>query len=82
MANPVNETISYQTHYAFERREQEGEEEVGQNGWGLALEKEGARRGSCGHRSCGFQGSRRDWREEQEKGDPCLSLLSAGGGQG
>lgn len=29
MANPVNETISYQTHYVCERREQEGEEEVG-----------------------------------------------------
>lgn len=30
MANPVKETISYQTHYAFERREQEGEAEVGE----------------------------------------------------
>jgi hypothetical protein len=28
MANPVSKTISYQTHYAFERREQGGEEEV------------------------------------------------------
>lgn len=32
VANPVNETISYQTHYVCERREQEGEEEVGPPG--------------------------------------------------
>lgn len=44
VANPVNKTISYQTHYAFERREQEGEEEVGGAcDGGLALEKEGER---------------------------------------
>lgn len=30
VANPVNETISYQTHYVCERREQEG----GGGGWG------------------------------------------------
>ena len=44
VANPVNKTISYQTHYAFERREQEGEEEAGGACDGsLALEKEGER---------------------------------------
>ena len=44
VANPVNKTISYQTHYAFERREQEGEEEAGGACDGsLTLEKEGER---------------------------------------
>lgn len=58
VANPVNETISYQTHYVCERREQEGEEEVGpgEGGGGLALEKEGERLGRCGTRARGFQG--------------------------
>lgn len=61
VANPVNETISYQTHYVCERREQEGEEEVGpgEGAVGQALEKEGERQGRCGTRAHGFQGSRR-----------------------
>lgn len=55
VANPVNETISYQTHYVCERREQEGEEEVGpgEGGGGLALEKEGESLGRCGTRAHG-----------------------------
>lgn len=37
VANPVNETMSYQTHYAFERREHGGGREGGGQsvmGWG------------------------------------------------
>lgn len=59
VANPVNETISYQAHYTCERREHEREEEVeGERARGLALEKEGERQGTRGTGARGFRGSR------------------------
>lgn len=33
VANPVKETISYQTHYAFERREDKGKRRWGRVPW-------------------------------------------------
>lgn len=42
MTNPVKETISYQTHYAFERREQEGSGGGGE-GRGVVSPGEGRR---------------------------------------
>lgn len=62
MANLVNKTISYQTHYAFERRGQEGEKGVGgECDGGLTLEEKGERCGSCGYRDGRFWGGRRAW---------------------
>lgn len=59
VANPVNETISYQTHYVCERREQEGEEEVGPRGgrWGASPGEGGREAGEVWHQSPRVPGS-------------------------
>lgn len=76
VANPVKETISYQTHYAFERREDGEEEDMESVMEGLALEEEGDGVGAVLSQPAGSRDSGMDWQtKEQDLGLYVSALL-------